>query len=259
MHCFACLTQSAEFADTTKGAAFCNVACQQAFYIGGDFEVLLNNPTWNKDLFVRLIQETKTPWQPYHLVFIDQLLGDASEDQRETLFRWMLEDPLVMSVVFTANATREEIIVYLIQRSVDMKLKNILLYVPIPIENEILGINELKHAVQRPDANVDIIRILHLRFKYSVNRFINYGISYFNLNSLPERTVAFLKLFSTLLNDEGVRMVQPFIRMIEMGDKYLTYASIEYTRSVFRALELLLSNTNVSIEPETSTKKIKRK
>lgn len=255
MHCFACLKQSAGFADTTKRATFCNVACQEAFYIGGNFEVLLNNPRWNKDLFIKLMQETK----PYHIVLIDQLLGDAKKDQRERLFRWILEDPSVISIVFRANVTKEDVIVYLLQQSVERNLKNIVLYVPIPIENGTLGLHALRHAAQKPDDNTDIIRILHLRFNYSVNQFIIYGIANFYQYSLPERTVAFLKLFGTLLNEDGKRMLEPFIRMFEMGNEYMTYASIEFAKNIFKALQILLSNTNVSIEPETSTKKIKRK
>jgi len=259
MHCFACLEPRAEFTDANICAAFCDVSCQERFYIGGAYVEMLSRPTWNKDVFVKIIQETTTPFYPYHLSFIDGLLADANEAQRETIFHWMLDDDNVRALVFRPGVEKYRTIVYLFQRAIENDLRNLLYYVPIDTleDKRNYALQFLRQAARK--GNVDFIRILHLRFTYSVNEFVNDAIAYASPNLKPREAIEFLKMFGSLVNDEGKRMVQQFVNLLRVGERDMDTRTIQFTRDILKAFEIFIMGVNIPIEPDTNVKKLKKK
>jgi hypothetical protein len=255
MHCFTCLKPSAGSADPIKRAVFCDVSCQEAFYIGGEFKVLLNSSKWNKDVFKKMLKEIKAQaLYRDHLSFIDALLVDANEEQRETLFRWILDDESIRAIIWAPNATKDRLLKYLLQVTIENDLKNLLYYLPIGRE---ASKGALKQASRKYANDVEIIRILHLKFKYSINEFIDYCLSYLNPTSMPAYAIQILKLFGTLLNDKGKRMTQQFIDLLRVGERKMYAPQADFTANIMKAFASFIVNVNVSIEPGISTKKPK--
>lgn len=255
MFCFGCHQNTAQFKNETNALSFCNDACQQAFYINGQFEMLLNRSDFDKNVFVEMLNQYRIGIS--HLKFINALIADATETQRNLLFSWILKDETIRGTVYHALASEKETVKYLIQRAIEANLKSLLYYVPIDT------LTGRKFAVVSLDRtnDIELIRILHLKFNYTVNEFIGNVISrmYYMHGLNPEWAISVLKLFGTLLNDVGKEITNHFIKSFKIIMEYAEQRPHSAAQSLARAYHDLIWATTVPIEPEGNVKKLKKK
>lgn len=259
MSCFTCHRIGAGFQDVSNALTFCNETCQKTFYINGTFETLLNRSDFDVNVFVYNLKKYDNFVD--RLKFINALFEDANEDQKNRISQWLLTDKNVQSSLYdfyVYYSGEKRTIKVIFRTALIFELNSILRFLPLDaLTSRKFAQKTLRAAISRT-VSIETLRIVMLRFKYTVSEFISYGIdsilSTYQDNS--DYFIGVLKLFGTMLNKTGKDITLQFIKMIELGENYLE-DSYKFRRHIMQAYINLIKNVNVTIEPKGEIKKIK--